>query len=58
MNNFFEELEMYDSEVYAACNDEFKRQQHNIELFASENINQLNEEKSIWTKIKEFFTYG
>ena len=27
-------------------------------LFASENINQLNEEKSIWTKIKEFFTYG
>ena len=38
MNNFFEELEMYDSEVYAACNDEFKRQQHNIELIASENI--------------------
>ena len=38
MNNFFEELEMYDGEVYAACNDEFKRQQHNIELIASENI--------------------
>lgn len=38
MRNFFEELEMYDSEVYAACNDEFTRQQHNIELIASENI--------------------
>lgn len=38
MNNFFEELEIFDSEVYAACNDEFKRQQHNIELIASENI--------------------
>ncbi len=38
MNNFFEELENFDSEVYAACNDEFKRQQHNIELIASENI--------------------
>lgn len=38
MKNFFEELEIYDSEVYAACNDEFTRQQHNIELIASENI--------------------
>lgn len=38
MNNFFEELEKYDSEVYAACDDELKRQQHNIELIASENI--------------------
>ncbi len=38
MNNFFEELSMYDSEVYAACNDELTRQQHNIELIASENI--------------------
>ena len=38
MNNFFEELENYDSEVYAACDDELKRQQHNIELIASENI--------------------
>lgn len=38
MRNFFEELEIYDSEVYAACNDEFTRQQHNIELIASENI--------------------
>jgi len=38
MNNFFEELENFDSEVYAACNDELKRQQHNIELIASENI--------------------
>ena len=27
-------------------------------LLASKNINQTNEEKSIWTKIKEFFTYG
>ena len=38
MNNFFEELETFDSEVYAACNDELVRQQHNIELIASENI--------------------
>ncbi len=38
MNNFFEELENFDSEVYAACNDELERQQHNIELIASENI--------------------
>ena len=38
MNNFFDELETFDSEVYAACNDELTRQQHNIELIASENI--------------------
>lgn len=36
--NFFDELQNYDSEVYAACNDELSRQQHNIELIASENI--------------------
>lgn len=36
--NFFEELENYDKEVYSACNDELMRQQHNIELIASENI--------------------
>ena len=38
MSNFFEELQQYDSEVYAACDKEFNRQQHNIELIASENI--------------------
>ena len=38
MRNFFEELESYDSEVYAACDAELERQQHNIELIASENI--------------------
>ncbi len=38
MRNFFEELENYDSEVYAACDSELTRQQHNIELIASENI--------------------
>ncbi len=38
MRNFFEELESFDSEVYAACDAEFERQQHNIELIASENI--------------------
>ncbi len=38
MQNFFEELEKYDSEVYAACDLELKRQKHNIELIASENI--------------------
>lgn len=38
MKNFFEELENYDKEVYDACDLELKRQQHNIELIASENI--------------------
>ncbi|MBQ6922039.1 MAG: serine hydroxymethyltransferase [Clostridia bacterium] len=38
MKNFFEELENYDAEVYAACDKELKREQHNIELIASENI--------------------
>ncbi|MBP5467010.1 MAG: serine hydroxymethyltransferase [Clostridia bacterium] len=38
MKNFFEELNDYDSEVYGACDSELKRQQHNIELIASENI--------------------
>ncbi len=36
--NFFDELANYDEEVYSACNDELLRQQHNIELIASENI--------------------
>ena len=36
--NFFEDLARYDSEVAAACKDELSRQQHNIELIASENI--------------------
>lgn len=36
--NFFDELKQYDTEVAAACNDELTRQQHNIELIASENI--------------------
>ncbi len=35
---FFEELKNYDSEVYAYCEEEFSRQQNNIELIASENI--------------------
>lgn len=34
----FTELKTYDNEVYAACNRELQRQQHNIELIASENI--------------------
>ncbi len=38
MSLFFEKLENFDSEVYAACSRELKRQQHNIELIASENI--------------------
>lgn len=36
--NFFDELKEYDREVYSACSDELLRQQHNIELIASENI--------------------
>lgn len=36
--NFFDELKEYDEEVYSACNSELLRQQHNIELIASENI--------------------
>ena len=35
---FFEKLNQYDPEVYASCDRELKRQQHNIELIASENI--------------------
>ncbi|MBE7015782.1 MAG: serine hydroxymethyltransferase [Ruminococcaceae bacterium] len=38
LRNFFEELENFDKEVYDACDLEFGRQQHNIELIASENI--------------------
>ncbi len=36
--NFFDELKNYDAEVAAACHSELERQQHNIELIASENI--------------------
>lgn len=36
--NFFEELGQFDKEVHAACAAELNRQQHNIELIASENI--------------------
>ena len=36
--NFFDELKNYDSEVFASCEKELSRQQHNIELIASENI--------------------
>ena len=36
--NFFEELQQYDSVVAEACHAELARQQHNIELIASENI--------------------
>ncbi len=36
--NFFDELAKYDNEVFSACDLELKRQQHNIELIASENI--------------------
>ena len=35
---FFDELSAYDNEVYSACEIELERQQHNIELIASENI--------------------
>ena len=35
---FFDELKQYDPEIYAACDEELHRQQHNIELIASENI--------------------
>lgn len=36
--NFFEELSDYDKEVAQACRLELERQQHNVELIASENI--------------------
>lgn len=36
--NFFEELKDFDTEVANACHLELERQQHNIELIASENI--------------------
>ena len=35
---FFDELKSYDADVFAACGRELSRQQHNIELIASENI--------------------
>ncbi len=38
MNNFFQELSNFDPEVSSACDKELERQQHNIELIASENI--------------------
>ena len=38
MLNYFNELENYDSEVFASCNKELTRQQTFIELIASENI--------------------
>ncbi len=36
--NFFDELKQYDPSVAEACGLELTRQQHNIELIASENI--------------------
>lgn len=36
--NFFDELKNFDLQVADACNLELERQQHNIELIASENI--------------------
>ena len=36
--NFFDELQNYDAAVADACKLELERQQHNIELIASENI--------------------
>ncbi len=35
---FTDELKQWDPAVFAACDREFQRQQHNIELIASENI--------------------
>ncbi len=35
---FFDKLSSIDPEVFAACDTELSRQQHNIELIASENI--------------------
>ena len=35
---FFDKLAQFDPEVFSACDLELKRQQHNIELIASENI--------------------
>ena len=35
---FTDELQKFDPDVFAACDREFQRQQHNIELIASENI--------------------
>lgn len=35
---YLNKLEQFDKEVFDACSDELQRQQHNIELIASENI--------------------
>ena len=36
--NHFNELAKFDNEIFEACENELARQQHNIELIASENI--------------------
>ena len=38
MIEYFNQLNNYDSEVFASCDKELKRQQSFIELIASENI--------------------
>ena len=35
---FFDKLQQFDKEVYESCTRELRRQEHNIELIASENI--------------------
>ena len=35
---FFDKLQQFDNEVYESCTRELRRQEHNIELIASENI--------------------
>ncbi len=36
--NFFDKLKIYDFQIFEACAKELQKQQHNIELIASENI--------------------
>jgi glycine hydroxymethyltransferase len=38
MKMFYDELKNYDQEVFESCQREVERQQHNIELIASENV--------------------
>ena len=52
---FFERLNQFDPEVYASCDRELKRQQHNIELIASENI--VSEIDFHFAKISFFQAY-
>ena len=50
---FYDELKNYDAELYEAFSREEQRQQHNIELIASENV----VSKAVLLAAGTWFTY-